>query len=200
MHLSMTLLKSHYVRYLSQGYTSRTCVWDGEHLVLPSDSGKLMWWSKTGEKVAEFKAGSADYIVRLEWSVSGRGLWIIGFSSLTRLQVERSDDGESREETVTIMLYHCVCVYYILRMHARSMHLDIIQSIMPSHVLHSHDITCCGVGFNPSGRYLGSGDLAGNVWVTQQETHTPVYQCSVRYSISVFLYNKIRSEYSQYSI
>ena len=61
--------------------------------MLPSDSGKLTWWNKNGDKVAEFKAGSADYIVRLEWSISGNSLWMCGFSSLTKLSVERNDEG-----------------------------------------------------------------------------------------------------------
>ena len=76
-----------------QGFSSRTCVWDGSSLVLPADSGKLVWWEAGGEKLGEFRAGSADYIVRLDWSVSGHALWLCGFSVLSYLQVKRKDDG-----------------------------------------------------------------------------------------------------------
>ena len=80
-----------------QGYTSRTCAWDGDDLVLPSDSGKLIWWSLSGEKRCEFKVGSADFIVRLDWSVSSHALWMCGFSSLSYLEVKRDDKGLLRE-------------------------------------------------------------------------------------------------------
>ncbi len=76
-----------------QGYTCRTCVWDGDSLVLPSDSGKLVWWSVTGDKLASFAVGTSDYVVRLEWSVSGRALWMCGFSTMTCLEAKRSDKG-----------------------------------------------------------------------------------------------------------
>ena len=77
-----------------QGYVSRCCVWDGESLILPSDSGKLIWWSIFGTKLFEANVGPPDYIVRLEWSVSGNALWKCGFSTLTYVEVMRSDDGE----------------------------------------------------------------------------------------------------------
>ena len=76
-----------------QGYTCRTCTWDGDSLVLPSDSGKLVWWSVTGDKLASFAVGTSDYVVRLEWSVSGRALWMCGFSTMTCLEAKRSDKG-----------------------------------------------------------------------------------------------------------
>lgn len=77
--------------FVIQGTTSRTCVWDGDYLVLPTDSGKLVWWSMAGEKVREFKVGSPDYIVRLDWSVSGHSLWMCGFSTLSLLSVKRDE-------------------------------------------------------------------------------------------------------------
>ena len=61
--------------------------------MLPSDSGKLVWWSPAGEKLCEFMVGSADYIVRLDWSVSSHALWMCGFSTLSYLQVKRNDKG-----------------------------------------------------------------------------------------------------------
>lgn len=76
-----------------QGYSSRTCTWDGNALVLPSDGGKLSWWSTCGEKLHEFKVGGADYIVRLDWSVSGHALWICGFSNLGYLHINRDANG-----------------------------------------------------------------------------------------------------------
>ena len=76
-----------------QGYSYRTCVWDGDSLVLPSDSGKLVWWSQTGDRLASFAVGTSDYVVRLEWSVSGGALWMCGFSTMTCLGVKRSDEG-----------------------------------------------------------------------------------------------------------
>lgn len=62
--------------------------------MLPSDSGKLVWWSRTGDRLASFSVGSADYVVRLDWSVSGRCLWMCGFSTMTCLEVKKTDDGE----------------------------------------------------------------------------------------------------------
>ena len=87
---------------LPQGVTARTCVWDGDCLVLPSDSGALLWWSTSGVKVKEVKIGSPDYLVRLDWSVSGQSLWVCGFSALRLLSVTRDKQGEGgREELMT---------------------------------------------------------------------------------------------------
>ena len=72
---------------------SRTCVWDGESLVLPSDSGSLIWWSVSGIQLFETQAGPADFTVCLQWSVSGGGLWRCGFSTLSYLDVVRDDTG-----------------------------------------------------------------------------------------------------------
>lgn len=60
---------------------------------MPSDSGKVMWWSKEGEKLLEVESGVQDYVVHMDWSVSARGLWICGFSCLSYLAVERNDAG-----------------------------------------------------------------------------------------------------------
>ena len=38
--------------------------------------------------------GPPDYIVRLDWSISGNALWKCGFSTLTYVEVMRSDDGK----------------------------------------------------------------------------------------------------------
>ncbi len=77
----------------SQGVTSRTCVWDGVCLVLPTDAGSLAWWSMEGSKVKELKFGSPDIIVRLDWSISGECLWVCSISSLQLLSVNRDEQG-----------------------------------------------------------------------------------------------------------
>ena len=60
-----------------------------------------------------------------------------------------------------------------------------VVGVSPSHVIHSYDITCCGVTFNPSGRSLAAGDLAGNVWVMKKDDIMPIHKCSVRFSLPV---------------
>ena len=80
--------------YLSpQGYTSRSCEWDGEHLVLPSDSGKLVWWTLSGERLFEAAVDVHGYVVHLQWSLSGKTLWMCGFSRLSYVEVHRNFDG-----------------------------------------------------------------------------------------------------------
>ena len=54
-----------------------------------------------------------------------------------------------------------------------------VLSVTPSHMIKSHDIACCGVAFSPCGQYLASGDLAGGVWIMQQDDIMPKYKCSV---------------------
>jgi len=82
-----------------------------------------------------------------------------------------------------------------------------VIGVSPSHVIHSYDITCCGVAFNPSGRSLASGDLAGNVWVMKKDDIMPIHKSSVRFSLpmnvlgllsiaivtSFFTYHNVRS-------
>lgn len=79
---------------LFQGSGFRAAVWDGEALVVPSDNGKVMWWDKDGGKVCEFESCMQDYTVHMDWSVSGNGLWMCGFSCMAYLAIERSDDGK----------------------------------------------------------------------------------------------------------
>lgn len=54
----------------------------------------MAWWSREGEKVLEFESCMQDYIVRMDWSVSGEGLWMCGFSCLCYLAVERNEAGK----------------------------------------------------------------------------------------------------------
>lgn len=72
---------------------SRSCVWDGDNLVLPSESGKLVWWSVSGDRIFEANEESHDFIVHLQWSVSGSGLWMCGFSTLSYVEVKRTSNG-----------------------------------------------------------------------------------------------------------
>ena len=63
------------------------------YLVLPSDSGKISWLSMAGERIFEAVVGPTGYIVHLTWSLSGRALWMCGFSRLCYVEVERHSDG-----------------------------------------------------------------------------------------------------------
>ncbi len=51
--------------------------------------------------------------------------------------------------------------------------------------VHAHSITSVGVDFSPSGQYVGSGDLLGNIWVTEKDRYHPIYTCSVSGSTSL---------------
>ena len=84
-------------------------MWDGQSLILPSNSGKLMWWSVSGEKLFEVCVGSPDYIVRLAWSVSGKALWMCGFSTLSYVEVEK-DSGTHRLKSDCTCRYTCTCM------------------------------------------------------------------------------------------
>ena len=104
-HTSLTILLSYYPLKLDplctfsgydfppQGYTSRSCVWDGEQLVLPSDSGKLVWWSTSGERLFEAAVDVPGYVVHMQWSLSGRAVWMCGFSRLSYVEIDRNSDG-----------------------------------------------------------------------------------------------------------
>lgn len=46
-----------------------------------------------GNKEYEFKVGSSDFIVHIDWSINGDGLMICGFSNLSYCTVERNDTG-----------------------------------------------------------------------------------------------------------
>ena len=91
--------------FAMQGYGSRSCVWDGESLILPSNSGKLLWWSVSGEKLFEVSAGSPDYIVRLAWSASGTALWMCGFSTLSYVEVEKDSTGTFGQQAFIVDMY-----------------------------------------------------------------------------------------------
>ena len=70
-----------------------------------------------------------------------------------------------------------ILIVYILPVHMKC--AGVVTDVYPSHVIHSHEITCCGVGFSPSGKSIGSGDLAGNVWVTESTKVAPIYKYTV---------------------
>ena len=71
-------------------------MWDGENLVLPSDTGKLVWWNMSGDRLFEAHLESPDFIVHIDWSVSGSALWMCGFSALTYVEVEKKSNGKYR--------------------------------------------------------------------------------------------------------
>ena len=48
------------------------------------------------------------------------------------------------------------------------------------YAIHSHSIACCGAGFSPDGRSLASGDLAGNIWVTDEKDYSPEHTSTVK--------------------
>ena len=64
--------------------------------MVPSDSGKVVWWSQAGEKMVELESCLQDYIVSMDWSVSGNGFWMCGFSCLAYFTVERDEKGENQ--------------------------------------------------------------------------------------------------------
>ncbi len=49
----------------------------------------------------------------------------------------------------------------------------------PSLFVHTHNVTSVGVGFDPSGTKLGSGDMVGGVWVTEKNRVLPTHICVV---------------------
>lgn len=52
-----------------------------------------MWWSVLGNKLFEGRVASPDFVVHLEWSVSGKALWMCGFSTLSYVEVKKNHDG-----------------------------------------------------------------------------------------------------------
>ena len=62
-----------------------------------------------------------------------------------------------------------------------------VEEVNQRYVIPSHSIACCGVGFSSNGQSLASGDLAGNIWITEKESYTP------RHSFTVELVNPLQS-------
>lgn len=54
-----------------------------------------------------------------------------------------------------------------------------MQSVGPSLTVRGHELTSVGVGFDPSGRRVASGDMVGNVWVTEREKVSPLHKFTV---------------------
>jgi hypothetical protein len=54
----------------------------------------VAWWGQDGGRRAQFESFMQDYVVRMDWSVSGEGLWICGFSCLLYLAVKRNEAGK----------------------------------------------------------------------------------------------------------
>ena len=58
-----------------------------------------------------------------------------------------------------------------------------VRSVAPSMMVKGHELTSVGVGFDPSGRRIASGDMVGNVWVTDREKVLPQYKFEVSLEI-----------------
>lgn len=54
-----------------------------------------------------------------------------------------------------------------------------MKSLAPSFAVHSHELTSVGVGFDPSGRMVGSGDMVGTVWVSEKDKVMPTHKFTV---------------------
>lgn len=52
-----------------------------------------MWWSVLGNKLFEGHVASPDFVVHLEWSVSGKALWMCGISTLSYVEVKKIQNG-----------------------------------------------------------------------------------------------------------
>ena len=76
-------------------------MWDGDLLLFPTDSGKLVWWNTTGEKVAEVKVLEQDYYVRLAWDEPQRTLFVCGFTTLNHVTLQRESSSGTLEHTHT---------------------------------------------------------------------------------------------------
>ena len=60
---------------------------------MPSDSGKLVWWSMFGERLFEAAVDVTGYVVHLQLSLNGRALWVCGFSRLSYVEIDKNSDG-----------------------------------------------------------------------------------------------------------
>ena len=57
------------------------------------------------------------------------------------------------------------------------------------YVIPSHSIACCGADFSPNGQSLASGDLTGNVWVTEQQDYQPKHTSTVECLVVIIEYS-----------
>lgn len=57
----------------------------------------------------------------------------------------------------------------------------VVLSVGPPLTVRGHKLTSVGVGFDPSGTKVASGDMVGSVWVTQREQVTPLHKFSVSF-------------------
>lgn len=79
--------------------------------MVPSDNGKVAWWSQDGDKTEEFESFMQDYVVRMDWSTSGEGLWLCGFSCILYLAVERNGAGKVEVGVVSSCGLSCCTAY-----------------------------------------------------------------------------------------
>lgn len=51
--------------------------------------------------------------------------------------------------------------------------------MVPSLSISCHELASVGVGFNASGNRIGSGDMVGQIWVTEKDQVAPLHKVSV---------------------
>ena len=115
-------------------------MWDGGLLLFPTDTGKLVWWSTSGEKVSEVKVLEQDYYVRLAWDEPQRTLFVCGFTTLNHVTLQR----ESSSGTLGHMQIHphtCTRTHAHAHLHAHTR----------AHIHHHHIIW---VNAGGSGMYV----------------------------------------------
>lgn len=59
---------------------------------------------------------------------------------------------------------------------------------MPGFTISGHELTSVGVGFDPSGTMVGSGDMVGNVWLTEKDGVEPLHKFSVSLGYRIYIY------------
>lgn len=137
-------------------------MWDGGLLLFPTDTGKLVWWSTSGEKVAEVKVLEQDYYVRLAWDEPQRTLFVCGFTTLNHVTLQR----ETSSGTLGHMQIHphtCTCTHAHAHLHAHTR----------AHIHHHHIIW---VNAGGSGMYVrtyvpGGSTCSGKV----EGAHTTMF-------------------------
>jgi WD40 repeat protein len=144
------------------GVTPRTCVWDEDLLLFPSDSGKLLWWSpQSGECVKEVKILEQDYFVRIDWDTPGESLFVCGFTTLNHVSLKKES---GRIVDAVITQFDC-------------------GGEKVEGIIRGFQISCCGLEFSPSAERLAVGDLAGAVWVCPVVGDNPLISANVGMSV-----------------
>ena len=101
---------------------------------------------------------------------------------LLHLMVQIGPTHFSRSHTNTNFTFQELIVRNFKSLVSLMLSIGLVTAICPTMEVHCHDITSVGVGFSPSGRMLGSGDLVGTVWVSEKDAVSPLHKCSVSYN------------------